>query len=247
MTDRAGTSSIQFMGVTQVIRAYSNMKVPSWSVCAGKDILQAWSGNSMDAGEKMLSQYLDLLSEGESRGVYTLRIYDKAPKEIRSNTEYYRSFRFMLQDPSGFTGNRFGAGIEKVIERLDRIEARQALIESEEEKEETVGGVQGFLSGLLENDQVKQALGAGIAKVIELITQPLLNMNQNQSALPQPAAIGNAGGAELAQDQIAKVEQALATLANIDPKLGDHLQAIADIAATNPNKYNTLIGMLKLL
>jgi hypothetical protein len=41
------------------------------------------------------------------------------------------------------------------------------------------------------------------------------------------------------------VQQAVNILCTRDPKLGDHLLGVANIAVTNPGQYNMLIGMLK--
>jgi hypothetical protein len=48
----------------------------------------------------------------------------------------------------------------------------------------------------------------------------------------------------LIEGQPEKIQQAINMLCTKDPRLGDHLLAIASIAMTDLNRYNFLVGML---
>jgi hypothetical protein len=232
--------SVQFLGVKNAVRAYKNMGIPNWAVVCGNDLLECYEDNNLEAGMALLTTYLTELAANRSNGYYSLRVYDDLPKNgrIRIKTEAARSFRFSLSEEksSDTQLNR------EILERLERIESRQAVemndTEGEEKKDNSIGAM---LSGLMETPEIKQAIGAGIAKVIEMFLKPITGMERNFAA-PQPAAIGNAENP--GADQVQKVQSAIEILWQVDPYLGDHLQSIASIAQTNPKKYQSLVMML---
>ena len=232
--------SVQFLGIKNAVLAYRNCGLPNWAIVCGNDFLECYEDNNIEEGAGMLTTYLDALAKSQSNGIYQLRVYEKVPKggKIRIKTESDRSFRFTLQEERS---SSLSGEAREILERLERIEARQAVeindLAGEEKKTEGIGAM---LSGLMDQPEVKQALGIGIAKIIEMFITPLTGMNMNQFN-NQPAAIGNAGDPD---EQVKKVQAAIEILWKVDNKLGDHLAAIAEIAARNPQKYHSLIAML---
>lgn len=233
----AENRSVQFLGVKNAVRAYKNMGIANWAVVCGNDLLECYEDNNLEAGTALLTTYLSELAANRSNGFYSLRVYDDLPKNgrIRIKTEAARSFRFSLSEEKS-TDTQVN---REILERLERIEARQAVEMTEDPDEKKDNSIGAFLSGLMEEPAIKQAIGAGLAKIVDLFMKPL---NPMQSNYTQPAAIGNAetGG----NDQVQKVQSAIEILWQVDPQLGDHLQSIAAIAQTNPKKYQTLVSML---
>lgn len=215
------------------------MGIANWAVVCGNDLLECYEDNNLEAGTALLTTYLSELAANRSNGFYSLRVYDDLPKNgrIRIKTEAARSFRFSLSEEKS-TDTQLN---REILERLERIETRQAVEmndpDGEEKKDNAIGA---FLSGLMEEPAIKQAIGAGLAKIIDLFMKPLNPMQQN--VFQQPAAIGSAEND--APDQVQKVQSAIEILWQVDPQLGDHLQSIATIAQTNPGKYKTLVSML---
>lgn len=139
--------------------------------------------------------------------------------------------------------------VEERLQAQDKIimELRAELAEAEEQ-EEKPKGVGGFLAGVMESQQGQQmfwnVVGAIISKIV-----PMQNSNG-------PAAVAGIGNQQadlegeemqsvLEVGQPEKVQQAVNVLCTKDPKLGDHLLAVASIAVYDPNKYKFLIGMLR--
>lgn len=239
--------SVQFRGIDNAVKAYENMEIPRWGLFQGSQFLMKYNGTNMKEGAELLEQYLNALDlRSADTNTYTLCIYDTADK-INSATKYDASFNFRLVDnineyqagKTGFLENRI-AGIEqKLNDVLDPAQDEPAELTPTQQIWATVGKI-------LEHPQIQQALAQKMVGVIEGLSNTL------GGVFKQPvAAIGSAPAAvapnTTIQDENAKLQQAVNILVTIDPQLGTHLLQLAQVAAADPEKYNTLIGMLKLL
>jgi hypothetical protein len=242
------STTVVFRGISQVVEAYEANDVAAWAIVNGETILCADNPTSVAEGKKMLEETLQRLNRGNSRAAFDLKVYKIKPGEdIMPRTQEYRGFRFSLYEDSEMTPFEHGrktatemydarfAEMQKEIKEL-----KDALAEAEEsEVKEKPGSAMGMISGILELPNVKQALSMKLVGLIDKIV-PL-----NIAARPAAVAGVPTGEASLLDaDQQQKVQQAVYILCSKDAKLGDHLLAIANIAATDIKQYNKLTAML---
>jgi hypothetical protein len=248
------STAMVFRGSGQVLGAYVANDMPAWAICNGKDIMFAAEETDMAEGEASLREALEMIKRGGSKAIFTLRVYELEGKaKILSNTPFPRAIPFTVFDdeeelaPYDQRRRGYMREVEERLQAQDKIimELRAELAEAEEQ-EEKPKGVSGFLAGVMESPQGQQmfwnVVGAIVSKIV-----PMQNANG-------PAAVAGIGNAEVDPDEIQsvleagqpeKVQQAVNVLCTKDPKLGDHLLAVAGIAVNDPNKYKFLIGMLR--
>lgn len=245
-----------FRGSGQVLGAYVANDMPAWAICNGKDIMFAAEETDMTAGEASLREALEMIKRGGSKAIFTLRVYELEGKaKILSNTPFPRAIPFTVFDdeeelaPYDQRRRGYMREVEERLQAQDKVimELRAELAEAEEQ-EEKPKGVGGFLAGVMESPQGQQmfwnVVGAIISKIVPM---------QNANGPAAVAGIGNQQADVEAEEiqsvlevgQPEKVQQAVNVLCTKDPKLGDHLLAVAAIAVNDPNKYKFLIGMLR--
>jgi hypothetical protein len=251
MANRA--SQVQFRGVDQVVRAYRANAMAACSIWADTQMMFAYENDDLDGGEEFLCKAFEMLKEGESEGLFTLKVYEGMDAgKIKSNTPYSRSFKFSLysRDESGSPYQDRQKGVLTVLEARfsemqatfmdDLIEQMQAKREKDEQPEK-IGGLMGLLNGFLDNPQVQTAIAG---KVLGFLNINPFAMNQNN----QPAKVAGTSDAQvtsvLTPDQTAKVQQALTILCQFDANLGDNLLKIAAIARDSPLKYRGYTALL---
>jgi hypothetical protein len=254
------STTIVFRGVEQVVDAYEANDIGPWAIVNGNDILCADSPDTVAHGTGMLREALDRLRAGNCRAAFDLRVYKvPAGTDIEPNMKPYRAFRFSLYEDAELTP--YEAGRKRALsegegrytllqQEINELKAKVAEYESEElepTKPDTIGAM---IGGFLEDPMIKQALKVRMIGLIDKIV-PLNPQNR-------PAAIAGINGPAmtttdqaqpkasiLMPDQQQKAQAALNTLCGIDPKLGDHLAAIAKIAVEDPKQYSFIVGMLK--
>lgn len=242
------------------MKAYENMGLANYALIYDKLILSKYQGDSFIEGQQLLAQFLESLIASGSSGVYTLHVYERPERQktmkIKMSTEPDYGFNFTLFDELDQPNEGAGylRGVNRSIQdKILQLEAKLAAYESEEP--EAVGGVQGFLNGLVEDPRTKQ----WIQDKIFGLADKLFSAQQSapsQQAIPMypvadgPGTMGKVGAVDetspllIDEQQGQKINQALEILARVDEKLGDNLQKIADLAAKSPVRYKSLISML---
>lgn len=240
------SQSIQFQGVADVVAAFKNIRVPRWAIFQNKSMIEKYEDENIDQSINFLNDYLLALQKSKTAAIYRLCTYEQEPAggSIKPSTECDRSFSFVVNAKEYGGYGSIGGFEQQIIERLDRIEAKQALEEEPDENEESekVSGITIFLNKMLENPQVQQRIGY----IIDGILNQIVPMNTTQNMQPQPAAVIS-GVEETAEAQADLINEAIQKLWNVDKALGTHLQKIADIAEKNPVKYKQILSMLSLL
>jgi hypothetical protein len=140
--------------------------------------------------------------------------------------------------------------VEERIQAQDLkiLELQKQLAEAEmEEDYDDRSPVDRFVAGIVEDPMAKQIFLGALQGIVSKIV-PMGNFNG-------PAAVAGIGQPEPQQQetlisvlevgQPEKVQQAIDVLCTKDPRLGDHLLAVAKIALDDPNRYHFLIGMLR--
>lgn len=246
--------SVQFRGIESAVNAYINQDVPKWGLFQGSQFLSKYEGTSITEGAELLKSFLDALDlRTADSATYTLCVYDGLAdgEKIRSNTKYDGSFNFRLVDNiEGYQANKLSGGLEMRIAGIEQ-KLNEVLAPDETEVEEPTAQNQlmGALGKILEHPQIQQALANKLLGIIDGVGNVLGGMFQ--PGQPGRAAIGAAPSAvasnSTVMDENQKLQQAVNILVTIDAQLGTHLLQLAQIAAADPKKYDSLIGMLKLL
>jgi hypothetical protein len=239
--------SVQFRGIDNAVKAYENMEIPRWGLFQGSQFLMKYSGTNMKEGAELLDQYLNALDlRSADTNTYTLCIYDTAEK-INSATKYDASFNFRLVDNiDSYQGNKVSGMLENRIAGIEN--KLNEVLQPDEEPEELTATQQlwATVSKILEHPQIQQVIASKLVGIIEGVSNTVGGLFAQPG---YPAAIGAAPAAQKrdVQDENRKLQEAINILDPLDPLLGTHLLQLAQVAAADPGKYNSLIGMLKLL
>lgn len=239
--------SVQFRGINNAVNAYSNMEIPRWGLFQGSQFLMKYSGTNMKEGAQLLEDYLNALDlRSADTNTYTLCIYDSADK-ITSASKYDASFNFRLVDNiDGYRENKISGSLEMRIAGMEQ-KLNEVLTPAEDEPEELspMQQIVTTLGKILEHPQIQQVLATKLVGIIDGVSNTVSGLF---SAQPLPvAAIGTVQPVPVPGSENQKLQEALNILADIDPMLGSHLLQLAVVAKSDPEKYNSLIGMLKLL
>jgi hypothetical protein len=242
----AFSKSVQFRGIKNVVKAYTNKAVPQWGLWQGTQFLEKYEGDDIESGAQLLDDYLSALDQrSNDTNTYTLCVYD-LPKDskINSSTKYDASFNFRILDTiEDHYQNKIGGALDARISGIE--EKLDAVLHPAENEEPEKPGVWDIVNKLFEHPQIQQLI---ITKVMGLVDgignvlQPTNWRDARNTGGVSPAGIGSADNGETE-----KLQTAVGILAGIDPKLGTHLLALAQMAQKDPGKYNSLIGMLNLL
>lgn len=260
----AGVNSIQFWGKESVLQAYEASAIDAWAVFQGKNLLTA------GCGKETLSQWLDMLAT--SGGLYTLKVYRgiENTEDINDAEPANGSFNFkLLENPgirplqaapvSGGTGGVAGV-IQKKLEAkvgayLDRCFEKMNFDglddDDEEQKPQTIGGV---LMGLLDEPAKIPELINGIRALMQgfgggQLQQPQpAYIPQYPQNYPQPQQMAGAIGSAMTDEvKYSRIGAAIETMEKADPDIVVHLEKLAQVSVTNPEKFKGLLSMLSLL
>src|SRR5258706_15867030 len=99
-------SGVQFIGIDDVVQAYTNKRVPAFAIWCGRDMQFRYDGTdpdqgymkpTMQEGAQLVNDYLSGMWQG-STALYVLKVYDglKANEKIKPSTEYDTAFNFKL-------------------------------------------------------------------------------------------------------------------------------------------------------
>lgn len=227
---------IPFTGREQVLEAYEQNAIWPWAIIAGGEVFMASEDDTQAEGYNSLDTSLQMLEKGGSQGIWTLRVYKDVPAGgISNTTKATRGFNFKLYLPQQSPYDQNQRTIADLTARCQKLESALQDKEDDEEEPEKVGGVLGLINGLMAIPEIKQAAMGWISAQAGKI----FNMNQRSN----PAQVAGIPGVA-DDDQVTKAEHALDVLIQHDPNVGDHLDAIAKIAATNPGLYKSLCGMI---
>jgi hypothetical protein len=246
-----------FRGSGQVVGAYVANDMPAWAICNGRDIMFASEDTDLTEGEASLREALEMIKKGGSKAIFTLRCYELDGKvKILSNTPYPRAIPFTVFDdeeemaPYDQRGNRYVREVQDRLAAQDKLIAELRLqLEEAEEEQEKPEGINGFLAGIMEDPMMKQTLVQALAGIVHKIIP--MRTAQGSAAVagieppPQPGSHQATLTSVLEPGQPEKVQQAINLLCCKDPKLGDHLMGVANIAMTDIGRYNFIVGMLK--
>jgi hypothetical protein len=242
--------SVQFYGIEKALAAYTNQDVPKWGLFQGAQFLCKYDGPDVAAGAELLSAFLSEIEtgyNGNAHTTYTLCVYDGLPnaEKITSKTPYSGSFNFQLVERLQVK-NDYGGSQDERIGRIleEKLTAAGIIGGIDEDEDDEPAGPWAAIGKLLDHPEIKNAIAA---RAIGLMDR-FLGGGASAGQIYQPAAPAAAMGAvAITQDEIDRCNQAVQILVTVDPQIGSHLMAIAEVAAKDPVKYKQLISMLSLL
>jgi hypothetical protein len=245
-------ATIQFKGIDSVVSAFENRNVDAWSICDGKRLI------IKGIGRNDLDEFLKLISQSSTNAIYTLKVYEDISdaKKIKSNTPDDGSFNFRLNtDEQEITNSQY-AGLNRKLELEQRLGNIERLLTEEtnepEEEEETIGSI---IKGLLDEPQkLNQLIEIGKSLMGFPGAKPAIGQIKYAGQIAGLApgnTINDLPGATeesnyVAGDKLQRLGNAIDTLEKYDGKLVEHLEKLANIATSNPKKFQGLLTMLDI-
>lgn len=219
--------SIQFRGSDQVEAAYKNSGAASFSIWQDKQFL--FKG----LGEDELSGFLQLLEDGATNAIYTVKVYEDITdkKQIKSNTPDDGSFNFRLDaDGQEITNEQYSkaANYKELSSRINGMESKFDAImdrlegESEKESKSSLGVIGEILST------------PALQPIITNLLTSFLGGTGQPAARPQIAALSGLPNVP------GSIEHSISILKANDPKLEEHLQKLAAISANDKATWQML-------
>lgn len=221
----------------EVLAYYDNYDTAAYSVYVGhkvdaKNGRFTYSGDDKHEGREKLSEALTaLLSNPENYNTYCIAMLEKKGKKI----EDVNSISFQLnkrqslqpyqaQQMVAFQNTGYASEINILKSEISALK-RQLEEEDEEEEEPEENGIIGFLK----DPEIRSTLLSAITSIF--MTTKVKNV------------AGVMDGA--AGDQDAKIDEAIETLKQFTPNLGDDLILLAQIALNDPAQFKFLLKMLR--
>jgi hypothetical protein len=251
------SSAVQFVGAPNVKQAFENVHVGGiihWAIFNGKSLLEKYDRDDPDESKQLFDAYIDALSANRSTSLYRVQTYEDLPAggKIKPSTEPDRVFQFKLFLPdqagtmSGFNSYGSDPAMEKIMAKLDAMEAKIAVLQSDDgEDEEKVGGFGASIMKFLEIPAVQQKIAGVFENFVDQLIPPK-RMQNYPLVTPShgaPAAMNGVPGND-EQIQVEKINNSIIELYKIDKTLGDNLEKLAAIAKADPARYRSLITML---
>lgn len=246
------SASIQFIGAENVKTAFANVGEKNWALFNGKTLLEKYEGENPEESQQLFNLYVDSLESNGSTSLYRLQTYEDLPAggKIKPSTEPDRSFQFKLYDVPGYgnPGNRINGAdpLAKIMAKLDAMETKIAMLETEEDKEEEkVSGFGASIAKFLEIPAVQQKIAGVFENLVDQILPAKKPYNvKEEYTLSNPAVMNGVPSNDEAV-QIEKINVSIQGLYEIDKKLGDNLEKLLAIAKADPSKYQLMISLLK--
>jgi hypothetical protein len=243
--------SVQFRGIDKVIEAYENMSVSKWGLFQSSQFLAKYDGDSLDEGAQLLEKVLEGFDLRSADTItYTLCIYDDLPagEKIKNTTKYGGSFNFRLVDTiDGYNNQKqiAGTNLENRIAGLEQ-KLLQSQVDPLHEVEPELSPVMQMLMRIVEHPQVQQKIAGVAVQFMDKITDGIGSVLNFKQPVAKVAGVETANEINM-EIENQKLQQAVNILAEIDPQLGTHLLKLAEVAKSDPAKYNGMITMLNML
>lgn len=232
-------NGVQFKNKDQVLNAYQNNKIDTWAIFCGRELFTR--GSDIDE----LTSALDLLEDGASNSVYTLRVYSGLnSNQVKSNTPNDGGFNFRLNGENmEVTNGQYMTFIKtnELQSKISGLEKKIEELQSELDESETPNKL-GKIGEILDHPL--------IGKILENVAMTYLQKwipggipgNQPAPAPPRPvmSAVGNiANNRELVE--------ALERLQKHDDKLTEHMVKLAHIAENDAVTFTYIMSSLDKL
>lgn len=226
--------SVQFVGITEVMKAFDNMKCVKWSVCQGKALNFSYSGNDLEEGRDDLEEWLKMIGNRTTQAIYTLKFYEGHKEgRITAATPETTSFNFRLCDELEEGNRRPGYPVRynpaefTLLEEVRELKQEIKTLRSDQEKQPAaVGSAEEpleFWEKILDHPIAIAAIG----KVLNIDLSGMM-------------AAGKIAGVPEGTD----IDSIIEKLYKFDPDLDQHLYKLSVMAEKNPANFKVLLSML---
>jgi len=232
--------SVQFTSAADIIKAFDNTDCAAWSLWDNKRF--TFKG----IGSADLQSFLELLEEsGGGNCTYTLCYYETITekKDINSKTPVDGSFTFRMDGNTSAPRELSKHGVS-LVSRMNGLDEKFNLI-----LEKLEGGTEtteinnlGIVGDLLSHPQ----LGPMLTGIISNIATKFLTTDPRpkvETIYPAPR-LGQVAGIGNAVEQNPVLENAIAKLCALDPRLPDHLEKLAAIGERDPATFQYILNTL---
>lgn len=240
----ANNNNVFLTGIQKVLDYYDqNAKTCWWSVTnsEGQNIFFY-----ADSDENESKQHLEAnLRAAEQAGIdatLTLRMHPKKPKEgyfvKNSETMLVTKFRLVAYETASLQpiGNvQMGYANNHLLGELNslksQIAALQMKLDQEDEEDEENQPEEGGLAGFMKNPMIQN-----------MLIQQLTGL-----FMPNTTKVTNVAGVfdSAVIEQDAKIDEAIETLKQFSPNLGDDLILLAQLALNDPKQFQFLLKILR--
>jgi hypothetical protein len=192
------------------------------------------------------------------------KVKDLPKRKIYYSTDFDGSFNFKIFDHDGSPRSEREQStyqLKAEFEEMKKMLAQLLKDREDDEQDEKQSGIAGMLNGLLDHPQVKDAIAGKVVQLFGGLTNklgsylggpglparvagPVPALDPLPAEPIQPKPQPQQVPIQLPADQVAKLNDALTTLVQIDGNFADHLFKLSQIAKTNPGTYQSLIDML---
>jgi hypothetical protein len=223
-----------------VLSYYDQFDNAGYSVYAGhkqdaQSCRYTYTGEDKNIGREQLQDALSsILSNPDNTNTYCIVILGQKGKKI----EAINSITFQLNkhqalqpyQPQQMGGYQNSAMLGELNSLKSQIAALQMKLDEEDEEEEEEAE-EGGLAGFFKNPQMQSMLLQTLQGILMPTTTKVTNM------------AGVMDGA--ANDQDEKIDEAIETLKQFSPNLGDDLILLAQLALNDPKQFQFLLKMLR--
>jgi len=228
-------------GADAVLNWYDvNAKTWYWSVTDSKgEILFYYAGTDENESRDHLDANIKMAENSGVESTLTLRIHPKSPKtgyfdskSERMIVTHFRPVSYETSQMQPVNNNQMGYVNQHLLGEINSLKSQISALqmqldnEDEDEEEPEEGGLAGFFKNpVMQNILIQQLQG------MFMPTTKVTNV------------AGVLDGVENDQDQ--KIDEAIETLKQYTPNLGDDLILLAQIALNDPQQFKFLLKMLR--
>lgn len=223
-----------------VLSYYDQFDNAGYSVYAGhkqdaQSCRYTYTGEDKNIGREQLQDALSsILSNPDNTNTYCIVILGQKGKKI----EAINSITFQLNkhqalqpyQPQQMAGYQNSALLGELNSLKSQIAALQMKLDQEDEEEEEEEPEEGGLAGFMKNPMIQNML-----------------IQQLQGIFMPTTKVTNVAGVldGAANDQDAKIDEAIEVLKQFDSNLGDDLLLLAEMALNDKQQFNFLLKMLR--
>ena len=233
---------VQFVGIDNVVSAFTNRGCQSWSVWVGNQFLFSFVGTSAADAANELQTLLDTLDKS-GKGIYTLKIYERINKKelITSKTPCHGSFNFKLKtfDPDTDGGKYYNDLRDEIKTLKAERETLLQELDADDEDDKPKDFI-GAITEMIVTDPAKiPVIIQSLYAILNMFTGQTKQTGQ-QVYQPAPVALG----AVAFDNGKSALQSAVDELTQYDPKLTEHLQKLVLIAKNDPPGFKSLLQIL---